>query len=363
MRVLFLYSEYVNYLDGLMYRLVTDHCATVHVVSWDKNLLKPINTPDIPGVTFQKRANLSKEQLVDMIERFDPNIVYISGWMDLGYLTGVSSARNRKSFTTVVGFDDNWMGSLRQRLGAIYFRLYLRKFFDKAWVAGARQYHYARNLGYKDGDIAFNLLSCDSEKFDARLPPESKRDSAKRTFFYVGNFRDVKGTDLLAEAYKIYRERHSGRCELVCIGQGPLRERLECEVGITVLPYMTSAELIAKAKHFDIFVFPSRKDQWGVALHEFALLGFPLLSSTGVGATERYLIHGFNGLMFTEGDSDSLAEKLKEFEEMPSETLEIFGRRSNNLGKTITSEIAAASLVSLVSGVIDKNKAIQFDSP
>lgn len=347
MRILFLYSEYVNYLDGLMRHLVQDYRATVRVVSWDKNLLKPVNTPDIQGVTFQKRSELSTEGLMELIESYDPDLIYISGWMDQGYLAAIGKAGNRKNFTTVCGFDDNWVGSLRQRLGSVYFRLRLRKFFDKAWVAGARQYHYARQFGYADGDIAFNMLSCDSERFETHLSRDLDRPAAQRKFFYVGNFREVKGTDLLADAFKIYRERLSGRCELVCIGRGPLESRLQSESGITVLPYMTSAELIKAAECFDVFVFPSRKDQWGVALHEFALLGFPLLSSTGVGATERFLIDGYNGLMFQPGDATSLAERMSEFQCMTAEQLAIYAGRSASLARTITSEISAASLISL----------------
>lgn len=347
MRILFLYSEYVNYLDGLMRCLVKDQGATVRVVSWDRNLLKPSNAPDIAGVTFQKRSDFSTEQLVELIERYEPNLVYISGWMDQEYLVAVDKARNRHSYITVCGFDDNWLGTLRQRFGAAYFRLRLRKYFDKAWVAGARQYHYAQRFGYSDSDIAFNLLSCDTGKFGRPLERNPNRPPDQRKFFYVGNFRQVKGTDLLAEGFEIYRRAFSGKCELVCIGQGPLQDTIEGRNGITVLPYMTSSELIAAAKSFDIFVFPSRKDQWGVALHEFALLGFPLLSSSGAGATERFLIDGYNGLEFASGDAGSLARKLKEFEEMPSNVLEAFGHRSREMGATITSELSAASLVSL----------------
>ena len=347
MRILLLYSEYVNYLDGLMERLVQEYHAEVRVVSWDKNLLKPVNTSTIPGVTFQKRSDLSTAQLVELIESFNPVLIYISGWMDPGYLAAVGKARNRRDFNTVCGFDDNWSGTLRQRLGATYFRFHLRKYFDKAWVAGSRQYHYARNFGYNDADIAFDMLSCDSRKFGNPHVRDHNRSHAQRTFFYVGNFREVKGTDLLVEAYKIYREKLSGQCALVCIGQGPLQSRLEDEDGITVLPYMMSSELIEMARSFDIFVFPSRKDQWGVALHEFAALGFPLLSSRGAGATERFLIDGFNGFMFDPGDATSLAEKMKKFEMLPSELLNVFGKRSSELGKTIRSETSAASLVSL----------------
>lgn len=348
MKILFLYSEYVSYLDGLMNALVKNYGAIVQVVSWDKNLLKPFNIPEIPGVIFHKRSKYSVIELTALIEDFNPDLVYISGWMDHGYLQAVRKARNRKLFTTICGFDDNWFGTIRQRIGAIYFRFFMRKYFDKAWVAGARQYHYARQFGYSDADIVFNMLSCDTDRFNCKSIPDFKSDTRQRKFFYVGNFRDVKGTDLLADAYGLYRSEMSGSCELVCIGQGPLKSRLDDVVGIKVLPFMSATELIEKTASFDIFVFPSRKDQWGIALHEFCLLGFPVISSLGTGSTERFLINGYNGLMFKQGDHVDLAKKMKLFEMMPIEKLHAYSKRSKQIGQVITSEISAASLVSVV---------------
>ncbi len=347
MKILFLYSEYVPYLDGLMRHLVVDHGSTVRVVSWDKNLLKPHSIPQIQGVSFENRSQFTVAQLVNVIEGFKPRIIYISGWMDHGYLKAVKKARNREEFTTVCGFDDNWFGTPRQRLGALYFRLFLRKYFDKAWVAGARQYHYVRQFGYSDTDIAFNMLSCDTALFDTSITLDSDKDANQRKFFYVGNFREVKGTDLLADAYRVYRKDLNGSCELICIGQGTFQDRLDSVDGITVLPYMSSSDLVRLTSDFDVFIFPSRKDQWGVALHEFTLRGFPLLSSIGTGATERFLIDGFNGLMFDIGDHRDLAAKMKTFEEMPVDKLVLFGKRSRQLGQTISSELSAASLISM----------------
>lgn len=347
MKVLFLYSEYVNYLDGVMRQLASTYGASVHVVSWDEQLLKPANRPSIKGVTFQDRSGLSTTALTSLIERFDPEILYVSGWMDKGYLSAISRARNRSAFTTVCGFDDNWQGTARQRLGSIYFRLYLRRFFDRAWVSGARQYNFARNLGYQDEEIAFNLLSCDSEKFNRNHGHERRLIERKKAFFYVGNFREVKGIDILISAYKHYCTALGGNWDLICIGQGPLANRLKEEPRITVLDYMDSSSLIAKSAMYDVFVFPSLKDQWGVALHEFASLGFPLLSSVGAGSADQFLIDGYNGLTFSRGDVGSLANAMLEFQLMPDEKLREFGLRSRILGATITSEISAASLMSL----------------
>ena len=347
MKILLLYSEYVNYLDGVIQVLARDFGAVIKVISWDTNLLKPMKTPEIEGVSFVKRSDVSVSGIVAILEGFNPNIVYISGWMDNGYLKSLNKAKNRKRFITVCGFDDNWHGTFRQRFGALYFKLLLRKNFDKAWVAGSRQYYYARQFGYEDCDIAFNLLSCNTLKFDHKIKKFLHRRKDSPRFFYVGNFRDVKGTDLLAKAFTLYRDLLGGKGQLTCIGQGPYEHYLQEECGIEVLPYMSSQELIDRAHQFDVFVLPSRRDQWGVALHEFALLGFPIISSVGAGSTERFLIDGYNGFFFDNNDVQDLARIMKQFDEISTDTLALFGARSRNLGLTITSETSAASLLSL----------------
>ncbi len=326
---------------------MSDYQASVFVVSWDENLLKPLTRPSIDNVTFLNRSNFSSQMLTEFIEDSRPHIVYISGWMDSGYMRSVNQAKNRHEFTTVIGLDDTWHGSFRQRIGLPYFKRRLRKTFDKAWVAGSRQYQFARSLGYQDSEIAFNLLSCDTLLFGSGGRRAGSDRSSELRFLYVGNFRYVKGTDLLAEAYAHYKVNLHGRGELTCIGQGELEHCLrDCE-GIDVRPFATSTDLIQMSNKFDIFIFPSRADQWGVALHEFALRGFPIIASTGAGATERFLIDGFNGLRFWTGNSRDLALKMKKCESISAETLDLWSQRSRDLGRSITSRMAAASLMSL----------------
>ena len=132
MNILFLWSEYVAYLDGMMHHLVSDHKANVTIVSWDKDLLKPFYSPNLYRLCHLKRSTLTTDDLKVLIEDSKPDILCVSGWMDSSYLAAIHASRNRTSYKTICGFDDNWTGSLRQKLGSIYFRLALRRYFDNA---------------------------------------------------------------------------------------------------------------------------------------------------------------------------------------------------------------------------------------
>ncbi len=71
--------------------LVKSFDAEVHVVSWDKNKLKPYELPVINKVTFYKRSKYNKRNLIELIDCINPDIVYVSGWMDTLYLSVLNS--------------------------------------------------------------------------------------------------------------------------------------------------------------------------------------------------------------------------------------------------------------------------------
>ena len=93
---------------------------------------------------------------------------------------------------------------------------------------------------------------------------------------------------------------------------------------------------------------PSYQDQWGVVVHEYALMGMPMLLSSGCGAASEFLIPGYNGLMFNKGDINSLKYALQHFTEFCDAEIQQFGKNSAKLGMRINTEISARSLLSVV---------------
>lgn len=90
------------------------------------------------------------------------------------------------------------------------------------------------------------------------------------------------------------------------------------------------------------------KDQWGVVIHEFALMGFSLLLGSGCGAATEFLIPGYNGFLFEKGDRNSLHQALKNFTELLTGELQKYSERRVRLGQKINTEVAAASLLSVI---------------
>jgi glycosyltransferase involved in cell wall biosynthesis len=224
----------------------------------------------------------------------------------------------------------------------------VKRYFSHAWVAGPYQYEYARRLGFAKNDIIFNLLSGDTGAFGkGREYLTAKESNYPRTFLYVGNFRAVKGTDILVDAFRLYRTEYCGDWDLICVGNGEMRPLLDCVPGIAVREFSSQEDLVRLTRQAGVFVLPSRFDQWGVVVHEFAAAGMPLILSENVGASAIYMIEGFNGTVFRYNAPAELARAMHEMSKKSDAELLVMGHNSHTLAGRITPELVAASFLSV----------------
>lgn len=350
--VYFLLSVYAQYWGGLIKAMVkADPRIRVVVVHFDRLASGQISqeiAEDVPA-TFVRRSSIDRHGLLDRLRADAPSIIYISGWVDKNYLRcAYAYKRQSQGVAVICGIDDHWTGSLRQHLGVLYFGLFYRRIFDFMWVSGKPQYHYAQRFGYSHHEIIGNLLSAESSSFD-RAGSNAVSSPARR-FVFVGRFVEVKGLEVLLHAYRGLPSEVKEEWSLVLIGDGPERtavaELQEGEQNVVVKPFMNQQELLRELSQGGVCCMPSRSEAWGVAIHEMALLGFPLVLSSACGAASEFLISGYNGFLFRSEDVSSLRAALRRMASLPAETLQLFSARSRDLGRRITNEHSAYSLVS-----------------
>jgi glycosyltransferase involved in cell wall biosynthesis len=131
---------------------------------------------------------------------------------------------------------------------------------------------------------------------------------------YVGRLAYVKGIDLLAAAFKITRKRVP-HARLIIVGsgeeEGKLRNTLRSELdeGVVHIEPDVLHELVADwYRAMDLFVMPSRYENYSNAVLEALACGVPFLGSD-VGGNRR--LAETNGCwVFGHGSSDSLAEAI-----------------------------------------------------
>lgn len=348
MRILYLYSELMGYQLPVFRSLVNEYGAEIKVIHWDENRITSYEPPPVDGVEFYKRSAFTKSALVEFVDEFKPSLVYVSGWMDRGYLV-LASYLKGLGVPVVAGSDTQWKGNFKQRLRCISFSLLLRKSFTHIWVAGPRQFEYAKRLGFSNDEIIFNSLSADTEKFRLALPSlESKKADYPKRFLYVGAFRAIKGVDILASAYSKYRDQ-GGDWTLTCVGNGELEGLLRSDSRIEVKGFSSQHELIQLSELAGALVLPSRFDQWGVVVHEFVSAGLPLILSENVGAKAFFLINGYNGITVSPDSVSSLVDGLHRMSALRASDLVKMGQNGSVLGLRVNPDIVAASFVSVIS--------------
>ncbi len=352
MKVLYLYSEIMDYQIPILKEYVKSYGAEVHVIYWDKNKNTPYRIPDEEKITFHTRSSFDRQGLIEFVSGLKPDIVYISGWMDKGYLAAAKALRKCET-PVITGFDDIWYYTLRQTVASWIFPLMIKKkFFSHAWVAGPYQYHYAKRLGFKDNEIIFNLLSANCELFEDKTKFQKEIFSdRKKTFLFVGRYHEVKGLLLLIDVFDSLSEKNKD-WNLKLIGNGPLEselnERAAVNPNIIVRDFMQPDELAAEIRGSDVFILPSNHEPWGVVIHEFCAAGMPMILSDCCGAAPVFLIHGYNGFLFKDKSFDSLREQMSKMMAMKPEDILEMGKRSYKLSKRITPEISAASFMSVL---------------
>lgn len=345
-QIVFFYSRMAGYLEGVWRALLTsDHRVNIHVVFWDTSDAPPYQAGQYPRLTFYPRSAYTTPQLNDFLNQIKPDVIYIVGWMDKGYLQATHQYKKQTPEVVVVaGIDDQWKGSLRQHLGRVAFRLKLRSLFDYLWVAGKPQYHYARMMGYNNNRIIPCLLSANTYLFHTRAV------FSKRIVF-VGRFAREKGIFNLINTYKRLPEAIKAQWPLVLIGDGPLRSEIMAlaDVHLTIKPFMQAPELADELSKGGVFCLPSNLwEMWGVVIHEAALMGYPLLLSEICGANTEFLIEHYNGYSFQPNNAEDFYQKMLQLLSLPEEMLIQFGQRSHQLGQRINVEQAAHALLSVL---------------
>ena len=348
-KVLFLYSEVAAYFLACAEKLHINHGCEVHIVRWPINPEAPFAFRDYQGITFYERSDLLVSDILDLYRQIKPDLVYVSGWMDKVYLKAAKTIR--KSGTPVIcGSDNHWRGDLRQHVASIFARSFLHSRFSHFMIPGLPQYPFALRLGFKPQQIITGLYSAEIDPFlEAHARFRTKKEqNYPHNFLYVGRFVDIKGIAELSQAFTELNEEMRANWTLTLTGTGPLKEKMNTNKNIIIKDFVQPEQLPDLAKDAGCFILPSRQEPWGVALHEFAAAGLPLIASHRCGSATAFLRNGYNGFQHLAGSKESIKQALKKIIETSDHQLLIMGERSSQLSQQYTPQSWAASLFELI---------------
>lgn len=348
MKILYLYAELMGYQIPIFKEYVTKYNAEVHVFHWDHKKLTPYKPPILDKIYYYNRSEFSVNQMKEFVFQIKPDIVYISGWMDKGYLAAVRSLR-KNGIPVVCMLDDIWWKTLRQRIASILFPPFRKMFFSHAWVAGPYQYEFAKRLNFKNTEIIHNCLSADTEEYNRAYKEtiEKKKIKYPHRFFYAGRFESTKGIEILVQAWDDIKDKRKD-WELCLVGNGSLKNQIASHSDIIVLDFMQPELLMKEIEYSGCYILPSRFEPWALVLHEFSAAGLPIICSDICGAAPVFVTTGYNGFTFKSGNVKDLVQKMLKIIESSDNELIRMAENSHKLGQKISPELSAASFISVL---------------
>ncbi len=385
-RIVVLYSELAGYTAACLKALKNDYDVEMLVFRWPVVSEAPFDERHVFGWIDQlyEKQNLKADEILEIVSAFEPDAVFMSGWIDPDYLK-VARVMKRRNIPVVAGSDTQWTGSWRQRIGKFLAPWYLHSAIDVLWVAGERQRQFARQLGFRGDRCWAGYYACDWDKFakvyshgraainpgmmqNATLQGTGIHDDVYTVeehapfFLYVGRYSEEKGLRDLVNAYIKYRLTVSGPWKLVCAGAGPLEGLLDGIPGIENRGFMQPDKIPALMAAARAFVLPSRQEPWGVVVQEAAASGLPLFCSSACGAAIHLLQDRYNGFLFESGDAPYLADCLVQFHEMTPGDRQEMGLRSHQLSRQFTPERWARTFMEGVSRLKERISEYDFIS-
>jgi glycosyltransferase involved in cell wall biosynthesis len=315
MRIAFLLNGMTGYLDA-QYRQLHKLGNELLVVTPAPGALgEAMADTDFAGVINDDYARMigwsappKPGELVRLVREFGPDAVVMTSWNYCrAYRAVMKSVPSR--VVRILIMDNLWRAAPKQWLGRATHRFYVDPVADCAMVPSDRTEFYARRLGFGVEDIIRGSLSADVDLFGS--PPRSGEElAARRAFLYVGRLVEHKGPDILAAAYRTYRERVDDPWDLHVAGTGPYEAMLREIPGVTMHGFLQPPQVAELMRASSCLALTSRIEPYGVVVHEAAAAGLPILCSDFAGAVPGLLQDGYNGWVVPAGDGPRWAEAL-----------------------------------------------------
>jgi glycosyltransferase involved in cell wall biosynthesis len=162
----------------------------------------------------------------------------------------------------------------------------------------------------------YELIATTPTKLVRSTATRFQLDSGRRRFVACNRLVPVKRTDTIIDAFvKIAEARPEW--DLVIVGQGPERERLEAMVPETLrsrviwVGFVGEQEVVnALYRNCDCLVLASDYEPWALVVNEAAAAGLALVCTYVVGAAIELLREGVNGRFFRPRDVEGLAASM-----------------------------------------------------
>lgn len=345
MVLLVLYEDLAGYFVKCISVFSEIYKAEVHIIHKAVNKEAPFQFK-LGTMRSYPVEKYPEEALMELVRKIRPQAILCGGWSNPTYLKIVKEHKGK--IPTVIGFDNQWSGSLKQQLARIVAPFYITGKFDKCFVPADKQKEFALKMGFKDSQIAMGAYCCDYDYFHSQYLANKKPKQLQfpRRFIYVGRYVEHKGIRDLWEAFIELKNEQPNDWELWCLGTGDVKPAEHGD--IKHFGFVQPSDMEQFIKNTGVFILPSHFEPWGVVIHEFAAAGFPIICSDKVGARITFVENNLNGYIYASGNKKELKSAMQAMIHSDDEKLNEMSLLSAKKASLITPTIWAKQLMSLL---------------
>ena len=333
-----------GYIVHALNYLADNHDVHIDIVAYPVKSEAPFRFEFSRKINRFDRTTFSEGQIAKLIKESNYDLIFCGGWSDKEYLNAVAKNRNVPS---LLGFDKQWEGGLKDELRSIYLRLLVRRYFDFAFVPGLEQFQFAKRMGFRENEIKQGAYICETDRFSRVYEKRIHRNGEVRKWYYVGRYAPEKNVQVLCEAFAAWVSNENRKDELHCFGTGALFDSRIQHPQIIHHGFKQPAEMEQAMGDGDIFILPSLYEPWGVVVNEFAVAGYPLILSDKVGARTALLTEK-NGWLLENNTSSGIVEVLQKVNKSTDQELKSMGEISRSLGLKLDAKQYADSILSMM---------------
>jgi glycosyltransferase involved in cell wall biosynthesis len=343
-RMVVLYRELAGYIVHALNYLADNHDVQIDIIAYPVKSEAPFRFEFSRKINRFDRSAFADGQLSKHIADSKYDLIFCGGWTDKEYIKAVAANRHIPS---LLGFDKQWEGGLKDELRTTYLRLFIRGHFDFAFVPGLEQVQFARKIGFRENEIKQGAYICETDRFSRVYQKRAQRNGAVRKWYYVGRYAPEKNIQSLCQTFVTWVTEENRKDELHCFGTGPLFDSRLQHPQIIHHGFQQPAEMEQAMLDGDIFILPSLYEPWGVVVNEFAVAGYPLVLSNKVGARTALLTEN-NGWLLEDNTPNGIIALFEKVSKSTNEELKTMGEVSRSLGLKLDAKQYADSILGMM---------------
>lgn len=332
--------------------VVIQGCTLDRTYAWAKVEPDPrfaVTTLFNDGDIEDKPASVVLRRVAEALSAIRPSAVAIPGWSGKFAIAALQCCVRQGLPSVVMSETTPWD---HPRVGwKEWIKRRIVGCFLSGLVGGTPHANYLVSLGMDRGHIFQGYDAVDNAFFETNTRnirhSGTRLEGVPRDFFLSScRFVETKNLQRLLQAYAEYRRRcelaterreQAQPWDLVVLGDGPLRSRLEeqrAELNLGDVVHFPGFKQYNQLPAFyaaaKVFVHPSTTEPWGLVVNEAMASSLPVLVSNRSGCAADLVQNGVNGFTFDPEDTSTLANLLSRMS-LGSFDLEAMGRQSSNL--------------------------------